>query len=587
LDIALSATDLSISILRVFRAARLVKLLNQGDAKHLFQTCLDSLKSISFVGVIYMLILFIYSIVGMVLFARLPLDPETTINDDNNFRNVGNSALLLFRAMTGESWQAMMADSHQDPDAAFAKCVLNHTDNGGSTCGSGANQIFFVSYVILTNVLILNILVAVIVDNFEFLYMDKSELQPLHLREFGNEWKKFDPRGIGTIHHGHLLTILKKIDPPFGIGKRCPDFLAHKFLSTLHIPVDRRQHINFRPTLVGIIRARLNLWMKYTPSQEMLMRVYSVIAKNVSLEVLEDAAPPEHQSEFSVRMLYTVYRLQYIFRANRTRKLHPERIDSMALAKALAHAEVEQEERRLLILEKKLGMTELGNSDTFKRMSSKTQEQVEVYAENPDLENHEIRRMSNAIAALDSVKEEPEDYAGRRDSSGRNISRRDSVLSLTDFHFGDEERHWIDKEESYDADAVPSKRRGSLAFVLEHGHPDMLAPDVVVQADGTLVNRPESAGNKEVIKALFAADPVAFGRSDEIDLDLTGKVRLSNRGGGSQRSKADSFGFEPGTKLPATSAAKAGMNQARHNWLKAKDAVSSVKAFLTGGYMDI
>merc|ERR1711935_848376 len=117
-----------------------------------------------------------------------------------------------------------------------------------------------------------------------------------------------------------------------------------------------------------------------------------------------------------------------------------------------------------------------------------------------------------------------------------------------------------------------------MGFVLEHGHPDMLAPDVVVQQDGTLVNRPESAGNKDVIKALIdAAHP------SEIDLDLTGNFTQR----GSSRAKVDGFGFAPGTKLSPKSAAKTGLNQARQNWIRARDAVSSVKAFLTGGYMDI
>lgn len=554
-DILLAASDYPISILRVFRAARLVKLLNQGDAKYLFQTCLSSLLSISFVGMIYMLILFIYSVIGMVLFARLPLDESTTINADNNFRNIGNSALLLFRVMTGESWQAIMADTHIDE--ITGRCNLAPEDGGGTTCGSGANQIFFVSYVIVTNLLILNILVAVIVDNFEFLYMDKSELQPLHLQQFANEWVKYDPRGQGSIHHGHLLTILRAIDPPFGLGKRCPSFLAHKFLSRLHIPVDRRQHIAFRPALVGVIRARLNLWMTYTPSQEMLMRVYSVVSPKVSLDILEDAAPPDHQSEFSVRMLYTVYRLQYIFRANRERRLHPERIDSMALAKALAHAEVEQEERRITILAEKVKHVDA--SASLNRMSSFTHDMVTEAASTLGLENSHIRQASKVAIVMEKLGE-----GGDEAGAEPNMGRRTSVASLVEAPFGDEE---------WDADNLIAKQRGALAFFLEHGHPDMNAPDVVVSANGKIIHRPESAGNKDVMKALMSGP----------DVDLIGKLKKS----GSQQSKVDGFGFTPGTVLPEKLATPAGPNRGRLNWMKAKGVVSSARAFLTGGYMDI
>jgi voltage-dependent calcium channel L type alpha-1D len=339
-DIALaSIVDYPISILRVFRAVRLVKLLNHGDTKYLFTTCLQSIASVTYVMVIIGLMIFIYGIVGMVLFARLPLDFETSINPHNNFRNIGSAMLCLVRVMTGESWQTIMKDTHIED---HSRCDLYDPD--GSTCGSGINVLYFTSFYLITQLLLLNILVAVIVDNFEFIYQDSSDLQPLHVQAFGDEWRKLDPRGSGTIHHARLINLLKGLDPPFGLGKRCPTFLIHRFLAKLIIPIDRRNHIGYRPTLVAIIRVRMNLWIYEQPTVAQLMGIFTVIAPTVHIEEIEAAAPSRDGN--SIQMLYTVCRLQAIFRANKAAKLHPIIPPGFALAKAIAEAEIEQDALR-------------------------------------------------------------------------------------------------------------------------------------------------------------------------------------------------------------------------------------------------
>ena len=43
------------------------------------------------------MLFFIYAIVGMQLFGNIALDPETAIERHNNFRNVAQAFMMLFR----------------------------------------------------------------------------------------------------------------------------------------------------------------------------------------------------------------------------------------------------------------------------------------------------------------------------------------------------------------------------------------------------------------------------------------------------------------------------------------------------------
>lgn len=88
--------------------------------------------------------------------------------------------MVLFRAATGENWQLMMRDCELSPP----DCSENPPDGGTSTCGNAIAVPFFVSFVILCSFLVLNLFVAVIMDNFDYLTKDDAVLGPHHLPKF-------------------------------------------------------------------------------------------------------------------------------------------------------------------------------------------------------------------------------------------------------------------------------------------------------------------------------------------------------------------------------------------------------------------
>lgn len=65
----------------------------------------------------------------------------------------------------------------------------------------------------------LNLFVAVIMDNFEYLTRDSSILGAHHLDEFIRVWAEYDPNASGYITYGEMYDMLRNMDPPLGFGK--------------------------------------------------------------------------------------------------------------------------------------------------------------------------------------------------------------------------------------------------------------------------------------------------------------------------------------------------------------------------------
>lgn len=105
------ATGVSIGFLRMFRAARLIKLVGQGSGmRRLLWTFVQSFKALPWVALLIAMVFFVYAVIGMQVFGSVGYRADGDINEDNNFREFFSAILLLFRCATGEDWQAIMQD---------------------------------------------------------------------------------------------------------------------------------------------------------------------------------------------------------------------------------------------------------------------------------------------------------------------------------------------------------------------------------------------------------------------------------------------------------------------------------------------
>ena len=105
----------------------------------------------------------------------------------------------------------------------------------------------------------LNLFVAVIMDNFDYLTRDPSILGAHHLDEFIRAWADIDPEGTGEIHYKDMHKMLLNMEPPVGFGRKCPKTLAYRRLIRMNMPVDKTGMVKFETTLFALIRDSLNI----------------------------------------------------------------------------------------------------------------------------------------------------------------------------------------------------------------------------------------------------------------------------------------------------------------------------------------
>ncbi|XP_068588555.1 voltage-dependent N-type calcium channel subunit alpha-1B-like isoform X1 [Cebidichthys violaceus] len=245
---------INLSFLRLFRAARLIKLLRQGyTIRILLWTFVQSFKALPYVCLLIAMLFFIYAIIGMQVFGNIELNEETAINHHNNFQTFFQALTLLFRSATGEAWhEIMLACLSNRPCDRLSGTV-------GKECGSDFGYFYFVSFIFLCSFLMLNLFVAVIMDNFEYLTRDASILGPHHLDEFIRVWAEYDPAACGRITYRDMYEMLRDMSPPLGLGKKCPPRVAYKRLVRMNMPIAEDRTVHFTSTLMALIRTALEI----------------------------------------------------------------------------------------------------------------------------------------------------------------------------------------------------------------------------------------------------------------------------------------------------------------------------------------
>lgn len=102
---------------QTFLAYHILKKFN--IVQRLFRTLLFVLPSLSNIFALMLLILYIYAIIGMDIFAYLR--PQKTVNGyDVDFKTFPRAVFSLFRVMSAESWFAIVSDCVRERSPNFA-----------------------------------------------------------------------------------------------------------------------------------------------------------------------------------------------------------------------------------------------------------------------------------------------------------------------------------------------------------------------------------------------------------------------------------------------------------------------------------
>ncbi|XP_078040970.1 ca[2+]-channel protein alpha[[1]] subunit D isoform X2 [Augochlora pura] len=317
------ATIISINFFRLFRVMRLVKLLSRGEGiRTLLWTFIKSFQALPYVALLIIMLFFIYAVIGMQVFGKIAIDDATSIDRNNNFQSFPQAVLVLFRSATGESWQEIMMDCSARPGKVKCDNSSDERENP-SGCGSDIAIPYFISFYVLCSFLIINLFVAVIMDNFDYLTRDWSILGPHHLDEFIRLWSEYDPDAKGRIKHLDVVTLLRKISPPLGFGKLCPHRVACKRLVSMNMPLNSDGTVLFNATLFAVVRTSLRIKTEgnIDDANTELRAVIKKIWKRTSPKLLDQVVPPPGvDDEVTVGKFYATFLIQDYFRRFKKRK---------------------------------------------------------------------------------------------------------------------------------------------------------------------------------------------------------------------------------------------------------------------------
>uniref|UniRef100_A0A8C4L4Z1 Voltage-dependent L-type calcium channel subunit alpha n=1 Tax=Equus asinus asinus TaxID=83772 RepID=A0A8C4L4Z1_EQUAS len=322
IDVILSEIDVSTrrsarissAFFRLFRVMRLIKLLSRAEGvRTLLWTFIKSFQALPYVALLIVMLFFIYAVIGMQMFGKIAMVDGTQINRNNNFQTFPQAVLLLFRCATGEAWQEiLLACSYGklcDPESDYAP-------GEEYTCGTNFAYYYFISFYMLCAFLIINLFVAVIMDNFDYLTRDWSILGPHHLDEFKAIWAEYDPEAKGRIKHLDVVTLLRRIQPPLGFGKFCPHRVACKRLVGMNMPLNSDGTVTFNATLFALVRTALKIKTEgnFEQANEELRAIIKKIWKRTSMKLLDQVIPPIGDDEVTVGKFYATFLIQEHFR---------------------------------------------------------------------------------------------------------------------------------------------------------------------------------------------------------------------------------------------------------------------------------
>uniref|UniRef100_A0AAX7UHZ7 Sodium channel protein n=1 Tax=Astatotilapia calliptera TaxID=8154 RepID=A0AAX7UHZ7_ASTCA len=207
-------------VIRLARIGRILRLIKGAKGiRTLLFALMMSLPALFNIGLLLFLNMFIFSIFGMSNFAYVK--KEAGIDDIFNFETFGGSIICLFQITTSAGWDGlllpMLNREPPDCDPDFEHPGTNVKGNCGSP---GMGMVFFCSYIIISFLVVVNMYIAIILENFNVAQEESSDpLSEDDFEMFNETWEKFDVDGTQFIEYSQLSDFCDTLQEPLKVAK--------------------------------------------------------------------------------------------------------------------------------------------------------------------------------------------------------------------------------------------------------------------------------------------------------------------------------------------------------------------------------
>lgn len=207
-------------VIRLARIGRILRLIKGAKGiRTLLFALMMSLPALFNIGLLLFLIMFIFSIFGMSNFAYVK--KEAGIDDIFNFETFGGSIICLFEITTSAGWDGLLLPML---DKEFPDCDPNFENPGTDVKGNCGNPLmsmaFFCSYIIVSFLVVVNMYIAIILENFNVAQEESGDaLCEDDFEMFNETWEKFDLDGTQFIEYSQLSDFCDTLQPPLKVAK--------------------------------------------------------------------------------------------------------------------------------------------------------------------------------------------------------------------------------------------------------------------------------------------------------------------------------------------------------------------------------
>lgn len=279
-------------VVRVFRVGRVLRLVKSAKGiRTLLFSLAVSLPALFNIGLLLFLVMFIYATFGMNFF--MDVKHTAGLDDTFNFETFGRSIIMLFQMCTSAGWSDALA-------GLMNTKVGNKTDECNPdadppNCGSYGMAVgYLVTYLIISFLVVVNMYIAVILENFSQATDDVQHgLTPEDFDMYYEKWEKYDPNATQFIDLDKLSDFVDYLEEPLRLPK--PN---HFMLVKLDIPICENDKMYCRDILDALTKNFLgsdnldnaDLGVS-NPLQENKAKVeYKVVSSTMKRQVMNYAA---------------------------------------------------------------------------------------------------------------------------------------------------------------------------------------------------------------------------------------------------------------------------------------------------------
>lgn len=237
-------------VVRVFRVGRVLRLVKSAKGiRTLLFSLAVSLPALFNIALLLFLVMFIYATFGMSFFMHVK--HQYGIDDCFNFETFFRSMIYLFQMCTSAGWDSALAGITNEEDCIKETVRFDNGTTIHSDCGNyKAGVMFLTSYLVISFLVVVNMYIAVILENFSQATEDVQQgLTSDEFDLFYEKWEKFDPEATKFIQLSQLSDFVDYLEEPLRLPK--PN---HFMLVKLDIPICEDDKVYCRDILDALTK---------------------------------------------------------------------------------------------------------------------------------------------------------------------------------------------------------------------------------------------------------------------------------------------------------------------------------------------